>query len=57
MKVLPEPVTPINTWCFFACAQPFGEGLDGLRLIAGRFKRGNELEGGLGKAWNRGSVF
>ena len=31
---------------FFAAAQPLGQGLDGLGLIAGGFKRGDELEHG-----------
>ena len=33
----------------FAAAQARGEGLDGLGLIAGRLKGGDELEGGLGR--------
>ena len=60
VKVLPEPVTPISTWCFFAAAQPFGQGLDGLGLIAGGLEGGNELEHALcivdqsGEVGNRG---
>ena len=40
VNVLPEPVTPISTWCCFALAQPLDQRLDGLRLIAGGLERG-----------------
>ncbi len=44
VNVLPEPVTPISTWCFWPALQSADERLDGLRLIAGGLERAGELE-------------
>ena len=44
VKVLPEPVTPISTWCLLPALQPVDQGRDGLRLIAGGLEGGDELE-------------
>ena len=44
VKVLPEPVTPIKHLVMFSAAQPLGQSLDGLRLIAGGLEGGFELE-------------
>ena len=44
VNVLPEPVTPISTCCFAACAQAVDQGGDGLRLIAGGLERALQIE-------------